>query len=42
MLSFRRLQDGMGGGHAAMVFTEMGEKTVTCWSEEDRQPLQVL
>ena len=41
-LSFQHLQDGMGGGHAAMVFTEMSEKAVIRWSEEDRQHLQVL
>jgi hypothetical protein len=40
--SFQRFQDGMGGGHAAMVFTEMSEEAVIRWSEEERQPLRVL
>lgn len=38
---FRRLQDGMGGGHPAMVFAEMSEKAVIGWSEEERQPHRV-
>jgi hypothetical protein len=37
-LSFWRLQDGMGGGHPAMVLTEMSEEAMIRWNQEDRQP----
>ena len=42
MLSFWCLQDGMGGGHVAVAFTEMSEKAVIRWIEQDHQHAQVL
>jgi len=38
MLPSWRIQDGVGSGQATVVFTEVSEKAVIRWTEDDHKP----
>ena len=38
MLPNWHIQDGVGSGQATVVFTEVSEKAVIRWTEDDRKP----
>jgi len=38
MLPNWHIQDGVGSGQAAVVFTEVSEKGVIRWTKDDRKP----
>ena len=38
MLPNWHIQDGVGSGQATVVFTEVSEKAVIRWTEDDHKP----